>query len=197
MYNLALQLEFDRAHRRAALRDLLAFVTRRPNRLVPYHEARRRFAPGAESYRGLQSVPIARIVGSVERFDDFDRAFLPRKRHSATRWLRVARAHADGVGLPPVQLYEVGGDYFVQDGHHRISVARLNGQQFVDAEVTAASIPAAVTSPVQARSSVRRRLVSGLRSLVPGMPHGLAPSPGGASFGSVGCAAEVLPVPNG
>jgi hypothetical protein len=193
MYNLALQLEFDRAHRRAALRDLVAFVTRRPNRLVPYHEARRRFAPGAESYRGLQTVSIARIVGSVDRFDDFDRAFLPRRRHNAARWLRVARAHTDGVGLPPVQLYEMGGDYFVQDGHHRISVARLNGQQFVDAEVTAASIPAAVTSHTRQRPTARRRLSRALRSLIPGLPDGLAPAPAGAAPCALACPADLAP----
>ena len=183
--SLVLQLEFDRAHRKAVLRDLVAFVSRRPNRLIPYHEARRGTS-GAESYRGVRSVPIARIVGSVDRFDDFDRAFLPRRRHSSGRWQHVARAHADGRELPPVQLYEIGGDYFVQDGHHRISVARLNGQQFIEAEITAAAVSGSGEADARQRPNRARDLTAGLRSLgrvlVP-RPRSAAP----AVVGALGC----------
>jgi hypothetical protein len=38
--------------------------------------------------------------------------------------------------LPPVELIQVGDVYFVRDGHHRISVARMMGQDSIDAEVT-------------------------------------------------------------
>ena len=164
MYDLALQHDFDRAHRTVRLRDLLALVTRRSNRLLSYHEVGRGDALGAVNYRGVRSVPIDRIVGSVERVDDFDRAFRPRKRHSSRRWQRVARAYFDGIGLPAVQLYEVGGNYYVQDGHHRISVARLYGQQFLDAEVTAASTTEA-SAATAGRATPAVRLPNGLRSL--------------------------------
>jgi ParB-like chromosome segregation protein Spo0J len=36
--------------------------------------------------------------------------------------------------LPPVELIQVDG-FFVQDGHHRISVAKALGEDYVDAEV--------------------------------------------------------------
>lgn len=183
---MAFHIEFDRAHRKAVLRDLLATVSRRSNRLIPYHEARRG-ASGVESYRGIRSVPIARIVGSVDRFEDFDRAFLPRTRHSAGRWQSVARAHVAGRGLPPVQLYEIGGDYFVQDGHHRISVARLGGQQFIDAEVTAASAPEASGAVGHRRSNPALHLTIGLRSMVRVMsPRPRSAEP--AAVGAFGCA---------
>jgi hypothetical protein len=35
-----------------------------------------------------------------------------------------------------VRIYEVGGVYFVRDGNHRVSVARMRGQTMIDAEVT-------------------------------------------------------------
>lgn len=165
---LELRLEFDRANRNAVWRDLVAAVRRRPNRLTPYYEVAPR--TGSESYRGLQTVPLSRIVGSLERADDFDCNFLPRRRDSADRWLRVARAYAEGLPLPPVQLYEVGGNYFVKDGHHRVSVARVNGQGFIEAEVTAISVPV-LGGPTESRQRRSpRRLTGSLRSLerVPG-----------------------------
>jgi hypothetical protein len=39
------------------------------------------------------------------------------------------------IDLPPVHLYKVGDAYFVRDGHHRISVARERGQQFIEGEI--------------------------------------------------------------
>jgi hypothetical protein len=163
---MVLSFDFDRAHRTAVLRDLLALVSRRSNRLASYHEARRGAARGAESYRGIQAVPIARIVGSVDRANDFDRSFLPRKRHSNGRWVRVARAYVEGRELPPVQLYEIGGEYFVQDGHHRISVARFNGQEFIEAEVTATSLAPAGEVAAFREAVPRSRQLRRLRALV-------------------------------
>jgi hypothetical protein len=127
--------DFERARHRAFLHDLLAVLARRSNELVPYHEFRRRVLPEGESYRGLQTVPIAQIVGSMDRFRDFDREFLPRQRHTAGRWQNVDRAYYEDKQLPPIQLYKTGDVYFVKDGNHRVSVAREKGQEFIDAEV--------------------------------------------------------------
>lgn len=132
--------DFDRARLRAFMHDLLALIQRRPNNLIPYHEIRTRFMPESESYRGLQTVPIEKIVGSMDRYRDFDRAFLPRQRHTARRWQNVDRLYYKDVLLPPVQLYKVGDIYFVKDGNHRISVARDKGASFIDAEVIEAHI---------------------------------------------------------
>ncbi len=88
-----------------------------------------------ESYRGSGIVPVNQIVGSVDRFRDFDRAFLPRQRHTAGRWKNIDRAYYQDVRLPPIQLYKVGDVYFVKDGNHRVSVARERGVEFIDAEV--------------------------------------------------------------
>ena len=50
--------------------------------------------------------------------------------------MRVATAREEGRGLPPVQLIRVGETFFVQDGHHRVSVARARGELDIEAEVT-------------------------------------------------------------
>jgi hypothetical protein len=133
--NEQIESDFDRARRKAFLRRLRTLFRRGSNQLVPYHEVRTRVAPEAESYCGIQTVPLDKIVGSVDRFRDFDRAFLPRRRHSAGRWKSINRASYEEVRLPPVQLYQLSNVFFVIDGNHRVSVARAKGQEFIDAEV--------------------------------------------------------------
>ena len=77
------------------------------------------------------------MVGSVGQHDRFDAAFMPLRRASPERWKRVDRAFRTGLDLQPVSLYALDGDYFVEDGHNRVSVARFHGGEWIDAEVTA------------------------------------------------------------
>ncbi len=134
--------DFERARHRAFLNDLRALLRRQSNDLIPYHEIRRRLQPEGETYRGIQEVPIRQIVGSEDRFRDFDRAFLPRQAHTAGRWKNIDRAFLSDVILPPIQLYQVGNVYFVKDGNHRVSVARERGAEYIDAEVIESHIRA-------------------------------------------------------
>ena len=87
-------------------------------------------------YRGMRTVPVAQIGGSVGRFSEFDSDFMPAKASAEERWKRIDRAFWRGEELPPVSLYKVGGFYFVLDGHHRVSVARFHGVEWIDAYVT-------------------------------------------------------------
>lgn len=127
--------DFARARTKAFLRDILGAVLGGPRRLLSYDQVKQRLRIGGPIYRGVHSVELARIVGSVNRYVDFDRAFLPLHNRIATRWQQVDRAFYEDVSLPPVVLYRVGEVYFVVDGHHRVSVARQQGQEFIDAEV--------------------------------------------------------------
>ena len=86
-------------------------------------------------YAGTRSVPIDRILGSEGRKEDFDDAFYPLHNRLLSRWLGVASLRLAGEGLPPVELIQTCGVYFVRDGHHRISVARALGEAYIDAEV--------------------------------------------------------------
>jgi hypothetical protein len=83
----------------------------------------------------MREVPVSQIVGSVGRHRDFDRAFLPSKPDLGTRWRRIDEIMDRGQELPPVSLYKIGDVYFVQDGNHRVSVARQRGVEMMDAEV--------------------------------------------------------------
>lgn len=135
MVNEQVKTDFERARQKAFLHDLLAVFHRRPNDLIPYHEVKNRVNPERESYRGMQTVPTHQIIGSMDRFRDFDREFLPRHNYIAGRWQNIDRAYYEDVRLPPVQLYKVGEVYFVKDGNHRVSVARERGVEYIDAEV--------------------------------------------------------------
>ena len=87
-------------------------------------------------YLGRRVVEVSKIVGSVGRHREFGRDFMPAKGGMAERWKRVDRAFHRGVELPPVRLYNLGDAYFVEDGNHRVSVARYQGVEWIEAEVT-------------------------------------------------------------
>lgn len=111
-------------------------MQRRPNELVSFDAVKRSLKIFGQYYRGVQPVRVAQIVGtSTQRYHDFDRAFLPTQQRTKSRWKRVDAAYYKDIELPPVQLYQVGEVYFVRDGHHRVSVARERGQEFIDAEI--------------------------------------------------------------
>jgi hypothetical protein len=80
-------------------------------------------------------VELSKIVGSVGRHREFDRNFMPLKASMAEKWKRVDRAFHGRVELPPVRLYKLGGAFFVEDGNHRVSVARYQGVEWIEAEV--------------------------------------------------------------
>jgi hypothetical protein len=130
--------DFTRARRRALLRRMRARLRRdnASNRLFCFDDLGK--IPGAMGriHRGMRTVPVAQIGGSVGRCSEFDRDFMPARASIEERWKRVDRAFHRGEELPPVSLYEVGGSYFVLDGHHRVSVARFHGVEWIDAHVT-------------------------------------------------------------
>ena len=76
--------DYDRARRKAFLRDVVGFFRREPNILLSYADVRDRVTMEGESYRGMQEVPVDNIVGSVDRFRDFDRRFCPNARTPPT-----------------------------------------------------------------------------------------------------------------
>ena len=89
-------------------------------------------------YTGLQTVSLGQIRGSAStgRCHDFDANFRLLRDHNESRLTGVETARRRGTKLPPVSLIQVGDMYFVEDGHHRISVAKARGEQFIEAEVT-------------------------------------------------------------
>ena len=127
--------DFERARRKAFFNDLVSVFSGRPNWLLAFEEVRGALPFEGQVYKGMQEVPVSQIVGSVDRYHDFDRAFLPTQAKTRPRWESIDRAALSDVTLPPVQLYKVGDIYFVKDGNHRVSVARERGVEYIDAEV--------------------------------------------------------------
>ncbi len=84
---------------------------------------------------GVIQVPLHKIVGSEGRVQDFDAAFRPLASHVSDRWIGIAAARRQGVMMPPVDLIQVGDEYYVRDGHHRVSVAKAFGQEDIEARV--------------------------------------------------------------
>ncbi len=139
------------ARSKAFLRKAIKTLQGQPDRLLAYDEVREKARAGLPVYRGLKTVPVAQIVGSVDRYRDFDRAFLPTQSHTANRWQSVGQAWYDNVELPPVTLYQVGDVYFVVDGNHRVSVAREMGNEFIDAEVRECRVRVPLTADIDVK----------------------------------------------
>ena len=130
--------DFRAARFQAALQSILSRVTGRPDELLSYEDVVKKLRPTGRSERGVREIPLEAIVGSVGRATDFTRSFLPLRDSDEQRWARV-KAFADEHGLdalPPIDVYQIGEAYFVHDGNHRVSVARLKGRIYIDASVT-------------------------------------------------------------
>ena len=141
--------DFRRARMQSFFNMLRAALSGQRQRLLAFDEVREKLHLGGPVYRGLQSVPLDKIIGSVNRYRDFDHLFLPTQSHTEDRWRRINRAWYEEIDLPPVMLYKVGEVYFVVDGNHRVSVARDRGQQFIDAEVREVESRVPVTAGMQ------------------------------------------------
>ena len=120
---------------KARIRRIWAFVTRTSGHLQEFCSGQEAGRSREGAYVGMRTIEIDTICGSEERADDFDNLFRPLASHNRYCWLSVAEARLRGVHMPPVQLIEVNGRYYVRDGHHRISVAKALGESFVDAEI--------------------------------------------------------------
>jgi nucleotide-binding universal stress UspA family protein len=127
--------EFQTARQRASIQEVLARVTGKSNRLLSYDEVAEKLKLRTRSERGIQNIPIDAIVGSVGRYNDFTRTFLPRSNNNQQRWASVKAAMQNGAGLPPVEVYKVGDVYFVVDGNHRVSIARQERVKTIEAHV--------------------------------------------------------------
>jgi hypothetical protein len=127
--------DFQRARLKAFLHRVWDSLSGQRTTLLSYDDIKEKLHIGGPIYRGVQTVRVDQIAGSLNRYHEFDRVFLPVSETLADRWQSVNRAFYQDISLPPVVLYKVGDVYFVVDGHHRVSVAREKGQEFIEAEV--------------------------------------------------------------
>lgn len=128
---------------RARQRQFLAALVRRLRggrgdgaRIVPLDEVVCPLGWRGERQLGLQTIPVDTIIGTVDSRRDFDRRFRPTSGRVRHRWERLALAQRRGEPIPPIEVYRVGDLHFVNDGHHRVSIAAATGQRQIDAYVT-------------------------------------------------------------
>ena len=127
--------DFQSARQRAAVQEVLARFTGKSNQLLSYDEVAEKLKLQIRTERGLQNIPLDSIVGSVGRYTEFTRTFLPRYANDKDRWAGVKTAMEKSEGLPPIEVYKVGDAYFVVDGNHRVSIARQEGFKTIEARV--------------------------------------------------------------
>jgi hypothetical protein len=132
---------FQNARGRAFWQEMFAVLRGKSAELMSFDDIRERLRLTEELYRGLQDIPVDKIRGSVGRYRDFTSTFLPRKNEMQERWSRVYAVANSMMGLPPIEVYQVGDVYFVRDGNHRVSVAKQLGQKTIQSHVTELTSP--------------------------------------------------------
>jgi hypothetical protein len=142
--------DFNKARNKALLSRIQHFMNTEKDSLLSFYDVKKILKPKNEVYRGMKTVPIKLIVGSEGRYRDFNKYFLPRSEFLRVRWERVDKAQIRDIPLPAIQLYEIGGAYFVRDGNHRVSVARAQGVEEIDAEVISLTTEITITPSMTA-----------------------------------------------
>jgi hypothetical protein len=135
------QRNFARARMGAFWEEFRALLTGRSIDLLRFEEVKHALRLRDERYLGLQEIPLDKIVGSVGRYRDFTRSFLPRTNAIRSRWQKLDAMARGPQGFPPIEVYKVGEVYFVSDGNHRVSVAHQLGNKTIEAYVTELPTP--------------------------------------------------------
>ncbi len=131
--------DFQRVRRHQVLSRLARFLRHDApdiNESLSFDEVVDALGRRGERRLGVLLIPLDQIVGSVDKVRDFDRRFRPTSDRSRQRWQGLAEKSRLGEYLPPIDVYKLGDLYFVRDGHHRVSVARAQGADMIEAEVT-------------------------------------------------------------
>lgn len=150
--------DFTRAKTKATFQSILGLLSIERKELLPFYDVKELVKPKKEQYLGMRSIPLHKIVGSEGRYYDFTYSFLPKKQMLRSRWVNIDRAHLSHIDLPAIQVYKLGGSYFVRDGNHRVSVARTQGVEFIDAEVVELDSDISI-EPGMTRAQLKRKLL--------------------------------------
>ena len=142
--------DFEAALRKSFWRSILNWFFKNNNHLLDFDEIRKLIPWQGQYDRGMREIELKDVVGSVGRYQDFDRSFLPLQNRLRGRWVNVDKAHLKDIVLPPIEVYKIGSVYFVKDGNHRVSVAREKGQIYIEANV----IEITTAIPIDANTNI-------------------------------------------
>jgi nucleotide-binding universal stress UspA family protein len=149
-YLSALQ-DFNNARRKASIQEILARLAGKSSELLSYEEVAKKLKLNVRTERGVYDIPLKDIIGSVGRYNEFTRGFLPLNNEDQRRWAHIKALVDDpaGTGMEPIEVYKVGEVYFVLDGNHRVSIAREEGFEFIEAHVIEVKTDIPLTADIQ------------------------------------------------
>lgn len=150
--------DFEKAKSRGRIQSMLSSMVRKNSNLLSLYAVTELIKPRGETYLGMRTIAVKDIIGSEGRYQDFSLAFYPKKELLRARWRSIDMATKEYIILPPISVYKLGQWYFVRDGNHRVSVAKSQGVEFIDAEVVEldSQIP---LEPGLTMKQLRRRVV--------------------------------------
>lgn len=127
--------EAELAFKKALRKTRFNFFDRENRKIKEFSVVEKENQLSNRIYLGVKEVPIGKIIGTVEKAQDFDKDFNPLREESKGRWSSVYIKYLESGSLPPVILYKVREEYYVYDGNHRISVAKNLNFHSIEAEV--------------------------------------------------------------
>ncbi|MGL4365322.1 hypothetical protein [Cetobacterium sp.] len=127
--------EAELAFRKALRKTRFNFFDREGKRIKEFFTVEKEEQLSNRIYLGIREVLLSKVVGTVEKAQDFDKDFNPVRDESRVRWVNVYLKTLEDGSLPPVILYKVKEEYFVYDGNHRVSVAKTLNFHSIEAEV--------------------------------------------------------------
>lgn len=172
---------FEQSRRRAQLARILNWVAGKPQTLLPFWPIYSALKNRVGFSRGVQEIPLRQIVGSFDKATLFDRDFRPLSDDSRTRWVNMLMQLMT-VGWEPIVVHKIGNLYFVEDGHHRVSVGRAAGLQVIEAYVVEYP-PAGQFSPDDDLETILRRLAHTNMDVPAGLPQPASVSPPNSFWG--------------
>lgn len=129
------QADFNKARVRARLQIILSKLKNKDPHLLSLYDVTKLIKPKSQNYLGVKPIPIDKIIGSEGRYYDFTKAFFPKKDMLKNRWQSIDKAYHQMVILPPISVFKISDRYFVRDGNHRVSVAKMQHMAYIDAEI--------------------------------------------------------------
>lgn len=125
--------KFSRLHRQALRNSIWSRLIGKKSGLASFPEHGPQTSPNRK-FIGVEDIPVEQVIGTLNRHNDFDRQFRPLKSHLRDRWVNAYLA-LEGKGWEPIIVHKIADHYYVEDGHHRVSIARLTGMLFIQASV--------------------------------------------------------------
>lgn len=153
------ETDFSKARNKAFINELQHLLNPDETKMISFNQVKKLLKPQNETYIGMRTIPISKIVGSEGRYKDFDNQFLPKSSFLKERWEHVDEAVIKDITLPPISVYELGGLYFVRDGNHRVSVAKSKGIEFIDADIISLKTEIKL-SPVRTLAGMIKQIIS-------------------------------------